>query len=102
MHLTRRVNTGNVAKYRQLKNLIRKTIKLVVDPPPPHTIVKYNTEATSHYFTPAYAFELFNIQPNSNLTCFQLHYNSTIYPQLVGPIIFSLTPDATKTLHFQP
>ena len=102
MHLTRRVNTGNVAKYRQLKNLIRKTIKLVVDPPPPHTIVKYNTEATSHYFTPAYAFELFNLQPNSNLPCFQLYYNSTIYPQLVGPITLALTPDATKRLHFQP
>ena len=82
-------------------NLIRKTIKLVVDPPPPPNIVKYNTGATSHYFTPAYDFELFNLQPNNNLSCFQVNYNSTIYPQLVGPITLALTPDATKTHVFQ-
>ena len=82
-------------------NLIRKTIKLVVDPPPPPNIVKYNTGVTSHYFSTAYDNSLFNLQPTNTLPCVQLSDNRTMYPQLVVPITLALTPDATKTHVFQ-
>ena len=44
-------------------NLIRKTIKLVLDTPPTPIIDKSDTEATEHYFTPD-SNALVNIQPN--------------------------------------
>ena len=96
MHLTRRVNTGNVAKYRQLKNLIRKTIKLVVDPPPPYIIAKSDTGATSHYFNPEDAHALFNIQLTNTGPRVRLPDKITMVPQLVGRLPLAPPPAATK------
>ena len=45
--------------------LIQKTIKLVVDPPPPSIIAKADTGGTSNYFTPVDAHALVNLQPTN-------------------------------------
>ena len=49
-------------------NIIRENIKLIVDPSLPHIIAKSNTGTTAHYFTPADAHVIFNIQPTNTGT----------------------------------
>ena len=46
-------------------NLIRKTIKLVVDPLPPPIIGKAGTGSTSQYFNSVDVHAIFNIQPTN-------------------------------------
>ena len=78
-------------------NIIRKTIKLVVDPPPPLIIAKDNTGAASKYITPADTHETVNIQPTNIGPRVRLLDNSTMEPQLVRHLTLALQPAATKT-----
>ena len=63
-------------------NIIRKTIKLVVDPPTPPIIAKADTGSTAHYFTPEDAHEIFNLQPTNTVLYIWLPDNSMMDPQL--------------------
>ena len=62
-------------------NLIRKTIKLVVDPPPPPIMANADTGEKSHYFIPADTHALVNIKPTNMGPQLRLHDNSTMSPQ---------------------
>ena len=62
-------------------NLIRKNIKLVLDPPPPHIMAKSDTGETAHYFTLIDAHALVNLKPNIIGPQVILTDSSTIYPQ---------------------
>ena len=83
-------------------NLIRKTIKLVVNPPPPPIIFKYNTGATVHYLTPEDYHALVNIEPTKMGPRVEMPDNIMMYPQLVGHLHLALPPAATETRFFQP
>ena len=83
-------------------NLIRKTIKLVVDPPPPSVVAKSNTGGTEHYFSPADYHALVNFQQTNNGPLVRLSGNRMIYPQLVGHPPLDIPPTVTETYVFQP
>ena len=73
-------------------DLIRKTIKNIVDPPPPPIMAKADIRATSHFFTPADSHSLGNIQITNIGPQNRMPDNSTMDPKLVGRLPFALTP----------
>ena len=83
-------------------NIIQKTIKLVVDPPPPPIIAKADTGATAYYFTQVDAHVLVNLQPTNTGSRIQLPDNRTVVPQLFGHLPLALSHSETKTHVFQP
>ena len=74
---------------------IRKTIKIVVDPPPPPIMAKADTGATTHYLALDDAHVLVNIQPTKMGCRVILPDNITMDPQQVGHLPLALPPDAT-------
>ena len=78
-------------------NLIWKTIKTVVDPPPPPIMITADTGATPHYSTLSNLHALVNLQPANMIPRVTLPDNSTTYPQQIGHLTLELPPDATET-----
>ena len=64
-------------------NLLQKTNKIVVDPPP-QIITKADTEDTAHYFTQTEARALVYVQPTKMGTLVRLTDNSKMYPEQLG------------------
>ena len=89
--------TSNI--YNQI-NLIWKTVKIVVDPPPPHILAKADTRSTTHKFTPAYVHSLVNIQPTNMVPRVRISLNITLDPQQVGHLPLALTYPAIETHNF--
>ena len=76
------------------KNLIRKTITVVVEPPLPPIMAKENIGAISHYFTPEDAHALVNLKSTNIGTQVRLTDNSAMEPQQVGHLHLALPPAA--------
>ena len=86
--------TSNI--YNKI-NIIWKTIKFFVDPPPPPIVAKAYTRSTTHFFTPAYSHSLVNIQPTIMVPRVRIFYNSTLDPQQVGHLSLALSYPAIET-----